>query len=251
MENLLIALPGLLFSSITALPLLIGTVAAVRHVRAGRRAAYFSHLLASIAGGAVALALLWSSLFGDSLSKSSTGGLIFAIAPVYAAVAQGVIFFLAMAIFKNAMAPGPVSPLARLPLLLPLLMLAVLMLGLIQLAADGNDSQLAQRASNPKTLQQLYEKSRAGGADAFAVPFNLAQNPNAPPEMLSELARHDHPSVRSRVASNPRTPQAVVAALRNDCAKFVRKVAVDRLGPDQALLPTTEHTGTCALERWR
>ena len=251
MDAVFVALPELLFSSISALPLALGTIAAVRHLRAGSRSAYFRHLAASMAAGAVALALLWSSLFGDNLSKSSTAGLIFAVAPIYAALAQGVVYGLAAALFKKSTAPKAISPAARVALLVPLLMLAVLMFGLVKSTAHGNDSALAERASDPETLQRLFEKSRTGEADAFGVPLFLAQNSDTPPGILRELARHDHPAVRAQVARNPSSPEQVVAALRYDCASFVRKIVVERLGPDNALQPAPAPTGECAQERWR
>src|SRR3954470_980802 len=102
MDTALVVLPKLLFCSIVALPLLIGIIAAFRHLRAGSRAAYFLHVFAAVIGGAVVLALLWSSLFGDSLSKSTTAALILAIAPIYAAAAQGLVFAVGTVIFKKS-----------------------------------------------------------------------------------------------------------------------------------------------------
>jgi hypothetical protein len=251
MDALIVALPQLLFGSLSALPLAIGIIAAIRQLREGSRAGFVQHLCASTAGGAVALALLWSSLFGDSLSKSSTAGLIFAVAPVYAAVAQGVVHAILGWLFKKAASPRTVSPFAWPALLLPLLMLAVLMFGLVKTSTQGNESGIAQRSSDQATLQRLLEQSRTGAVDAFAVPFNLAQNHNASPEMLVELAKHDNPSVRGQVARNPRTPQATVVALRNDCAKFVRNIAEERLGPNVAAEPASERSGVCVDERLR
>lgn len=251
MDAVLVALPELLFSLLSALPLTLGTIAAIRHMRSDSRSGYYRHLAASIAAGAVALALLWSSLFGDSLSKSSTGGLIFAVAPFYAAFAQGIVYGIAAAIFRKSTTPQPVSPLASAALLAPLLLLGVLIFGLVKTSSHGNDGAIADRTSNPDTMRQLLEKSRTGEADSFSVPLHLAGNPDAPPDILSELAKHEHPAVRAQVASNPHTPEQVVAALRYDCSSFVRKIVVKRLGPDNALQPAPAPTGVCAQERWR
>jgi hypothetical protein len=251
MDVFFISLPAFLFCALSALPLAVGMFLAFRHWRAGKLSAYLGHLIAGSVAGCVALGLLWSSLFGDSLSKSSTAGLIFAIAPFYAVIAQGIVFGLAKAVSRKSTGAAPISAVALGAMLLPLAVFAVLMVGLIKTTINGNDSAVAQRASNPATLQRLLEKSQHGEADAFAVPLYLAQNPNTPPGMLTELARHDHPAVRGHVANHPQTPQAVLAALRNDCASFVRKAAVQRVGPNAAPLAEAERTGTCALERWR
>jgi hypothetical protein len=251
MDAVLVALPALLFSSLSALPVALGIIAAVRHLRAGSRPAYLRHLGASIAAGAVALALLWSSLFGDNLSSSSTAALIFAVVPFYAAIAQGIVYGIAAAVFRKSATPRAISLLARVALLIPLLLLSLLMFGLVKSAAKGSDSAVAGRGSDSEALHRLYEKSRTGEADSFAIPLNLAQNPDAPPELLSKMATHDHPAVRAQVARNPGTPQHVVAALRYDCASFVRKIVVERLGPVLAPQAPPAPTGVCALERWR
>jgi hypothetical protein len=251
MDTILIALPGLLFSSISALPLVLGVIAAMRHLRAATRYAYLRNLIASTAAGAAALALLWGSLFGNDLSASSTAALIFAVAPFYAAIAQGIAYGIAAAAFRKPATPQAISLSARSAMLVPLLLLAILMFGLIKSSVHGNDLAVAERASDPKTLQRLFEQSRIGKADPFGVPLFLAQNPATPPEILSELAKHEHPAVRAQVASNPRTPEQVVASLRNDCASFVRKAVVQRLGPSNTPEPTSVPTGVCALARWR
>lgn len=250
MEAVMIVLPTLLFSSIIAIPSAIGLIAAVLRLRAGARAAYLQHLAASLAAGGVTLAMLWSSLFGDSLSKSSTAALILVVAPVYAAIAQGLVYFAVGALLRKA-APGrAISLPARLALLLPLLMLAVLAFGLFRMSAKGNDSDFAEKASDTATLQRLLEKSRTGEGDAFAIPFNLAQNPNAPPDMLTALATSEYATVRARVASNPATPPAVVELLRYDCASFVRESVVERLGASNALQPPPAPTGVCP-KHWK
>lgn len=250
MEAFLIALPGLLFSTIITLPLALGIIGAVRHWRAGARAKYLQNLAGSIAAGAVMLALLWSSLFGDSLSKSSTAAIILAVAPVYAAAAQGLFYFITMAMLGKSPAPRPISLFARATLVLPLLMMGALMAGLVKISANGNESEVAAKGWNPATLQRLLDQSRTGQADSFAIPFNLAQNPKAPPAMLSELAKSEHATVRAHVARNPGTPLPVVESLRYDCASFVRKDVVERLGPNDLSQPTPAPTGVCP-KHWK
>jgi hypothetical protein len=249
MDSLLIALPGLLLSLISALPLGLGTLAALRHLRSGARSAYLRNLSGSIAAGLVVLALLWGSLFGDDLSSSSTAGLVFLFAPIYAAAAQGIVYGIGASVIKQSTIPEAISLPARRALLVPVLMLAVLLFGLVKISVGGNDLAVAERASNPDTLHRLFEESRTGKADSFGVPLFLAQNRKTPSDILVELAKHEHPAVRAQVAQNPQTPEEVVESLRNDCASFVREFVEKRLGPNKALQPTQPPSGGCAAER--
>jgi hypothetical protein len=238
MEALLIALPGFLLSSISALPLALGTLAAARHLRVGARPAYLRNLAGSIAAGATVLLLLWGSLFGNDLSSSSTAGLIFIFAPIYAAVAQAIVYGISAAVVRKSPAQAPISLSRGKALLLPLIMLVVLLVGLLKTSVAGNDLAVAERASNPDTLHRLFEDSLTGKADSYGVPLFLAQNRNVPPDILVELAKHEHRAVRAQVAQNPKTPEGVVKNLRYDSDSCVRDLAEKRLGPNKALQAT-------------
>lgn len=238
MDAFLIALPGFLLSSISALPLALGTLAAARHLRAGARPAYLRNLAGSIAAGVVVLLLLWGPLFGNDLSGSSTAGLIFLFAPIYAAAAQVILYGISATVVKKQPTPETISLPARKVLLIPVAMLVVLLFGLLKTSVGGNDLAVAERASNPDTLHRLFEDSRNGKADSFGVPLFLAQNRNVPPDILVKLAKHEHPAVMAQVVQNPQTPEEVVASLRYDSASFVRDLAKKRLGPNKALQAT-------------
>ena len=241
MDDFLIALPGFLFSSISALPLALGTLAAAIHLRAGVRPAYLRNLAGSIAAGVVVLLLLWGSLFGSDLSSSSTAGLIFLFAPIYAAAAQGIVYAISAAVVRLSQTSETISLPARKALLAPLVMLVVLLFGLLKTSVEGNDLAVAERSSNPATLHRLFNDSRAGKADSFGVPLFLAQNPNVPPDILVELAKHEHTAVRAQVAQNPQTPEEVVASLRHESASVVRNLAATRLEPNKALQATPKN----------
>lgn len=251
MDAVSIVLPKLLFGFlITGLPLAYGTIAAAYYLRSGARSAYLQHLVSSIVAGAVTLALLWSSFFGDNLSKSSTAALILAVAPMYAVTAQGIVYGIAAFLLKKSPPGRTVSLFPRLALLIPLLMVGALLFGLFSMSVKGIDSDFAEQSSDPATLQRLLQDSKTGKADSFGIPFNLAQNPNAPPEMLAELATSEHATVRAHVARNPRTAAHVVESLRHDCASFVRKNVVQRLGAGTAVEPPPAPTGVCP-KHWR
>jgi hypothetical protein len=249
MDAFLIALPGLLLTSVSALPLGLGTLAAARHMPADTRSNYFRNLNASIAAGTVVLFLLWGSLFGEDLSSSSTAALIFVFAPIYSAAAQGIVYGITAVTLRKSGDPEAISSAARRAIVIPVCMFALLMAGLLKISAEGNDLAVAERSANPQVLHHLFEQSRSGEADAFGVPLFLAQNPNTPPEILVELAKHTHPAVRVHVAQHPMTPNETVAGLSNDCSSFVRKSVENRLGPNNALQPTRARTGVCAADR--
>lgn len=242
MEAFLIALPGFLLSAFSALPMTMGLAVAIYWLRAGERKVYLCSLAGSIAGGGAALMMLWGSFFGDDLSSSSTAGLIFAVAPIYAAVPQVIAYVIGAAILRRGSEGEAVSLPARNALLIPVLILVVLLFGMLRLAMKGNDLAVAEKARNPATLHRVFEASSAGRADSFGVPLFLAQNPRTPPDILVQLAGHEHPSVRVHVAQNPQTPLAIVESLRHDCAAFVREAVEKRLGPEKsAMVPPAPH----------
>jgi hypothetical protein len=110
----------------------------------------------------------------------------------------------------------------------------VLLFGMLKIATANNDLSVAERSTNPQTLHRLLDDSRTGKADSFGVPLMLAQNRNAPPEILAELAKHKDTAVRAQVALNPKTPLDVVGCLRFDSASMVRELASKRLASSQA-----------------
>jgi hypothetical protein len=229
MDTFFIALPGLLFSSFSALPTGIGLVVAARHMQAGRRSAYLRHLLGSIAAGAVILRLLWGTFFGDDLSGSSTAALAFVFAPIFAAVVQGGIVVIATSVFGKAKVPEKLWLSSRWAIIVPSCLLAVLLFGIINMSVRGNDVNVAKRSSDPQTLHRLFKQSRTGEADSFSVPLFLAQNPNTPPEILVELAKHEHRAVRAMVAQHSMTPDEAIAILTNDKNSFIRELVQKRL----------------------
>jgi hypothetical protein len=231
-----ILLPGLILKSISTLPLALGTAGAMRHLRAERRRPYIRNLSGAIAAGVVTLGLLWSSLFGDNLSRSSTAGLIFLFAPIYSAVALLVGYLIGVVLNRTSnpsnkdRETNPAIPSHERKLFwIPVLILATIMFGITRYSILNNDLGVAERASRPETLRYVLEKTLLGNADTFGVPLFLAQNPNAPPDILERLSRSMEPQVRAFVASNPKTPMSVVATLREDCADFVRKAARERM----------------------
>lgn len=254
-----ILLPGLLFMLISAVPLLLGTLAAVRHLRTNNVGPLVRNIWGSTAAGLVALGMLFGSLFGTDLSKSSTAGLIFVVVPIYAAVALGLGYGLGALAYRKLAAAAEsigtqpvISAGYRRFIWVPVAMLSVLLFGMLKNSIQHNDLAVAERASSPETLHYVHEKVLRGEADSFGVPLFLAQNPNTSADILTDLAKHEHQSVRIFVAKHPNTPLNVVASLKDDCSEYIRKVVEERLKLPSGSNSTLQPTPKCgAAERKR
>ncbi len=183
-EFIEILLPGLALKLIATLPLVLGTVGAIRHLRAERKHPYIRNLCGAIAAGVVTIGLLWTSLFGDALSRSSTAGLIFLFAPIYSAAALLVGYLIGLVINRassradeHGEANPPIPSSERKLVWAPVLLLGIVVFGVNRYSILNNDLSVAERASRPETLRYIFEKALAGKADAFGVPLFLAQTP--------------------------------------------------------------------------
>lgn len=251
--------PGLLWTSISAFPLAIGTGLAAIHLRRGKSGPYRRNLWSSTAAGIVALGLLWGSLFGDELSSSSTAGLIFLFVPIYSAVGLGIGYVLGALAHRKATADA--RALGKEPTLslrerrfvgLPIALLVVLLFGMLKHSIQSNDMAVAERATNPVTLRQLHQKVLNGTADSFGVPLFLAQNPSTPADILQGLSKHDHVSVRIFVVRHPNASQAVLSYMINDCDSRIRDEARARVPRASASNSALQPTPNCgAAERKR
>ncbi|HEV8256499.1 MAG TPA: hypothetical protein VGR42_05925 [Casimicrobiaceae bacterium] len=164
-----ILLPGLLLMSISTVPLALGTIAAALHLRKGKTGPYLRNLSGSTAVGLVALGLLFGSLFGSDPPSSSTAGLIFLFAPLYSAVALG--FGYGMAALAHRMAAKSAEAIGTKVLIttrsrrfvwVPVAMLCILMFGIIKDSVQHSDLAIAEHASNPETLQWVFEAVAKG-----------------------------------------------------------------------------------------
>ena len=171
---------------------------------------------------------LSSSLFGEALSSSSTASLVFLFAPIYAAIAQGIIYGVSKWYIDTSDVTRKISSIDKSLLFMPLIFLLILSIGIVKMSYEGIDSNVAQKATHPDTLNRLYTKSLNGEVDSFRVPFNLAQNPKTPTEILRSLSTYEHPAIRAQVARNTSTPIEVVTNLKDDTCLAVRNVANKR-----------------------
>jgi hypothetical protein len=252
-----ILVPGLLLKLLSALPLALGAMIAIHQLRAEARRPYIRGLSGSLAASAVTIGLLWSSLFGDSLSSSSTAGLIFLFAPIYSAAALLGGYLVGVMLTRVSAsndagggAPRPIVARERRLIWIPVIVLAVVVFGITRYSVLNNDLSVAERASRPETLHYLLEKAVTGDTDAFGVPLFLAQNPNAPSDILEKLSKSREPQVRVFVAKNPNTPVSVVAGLRDDCTDYVRKAARERLKETRGSASVSQQIPDCgAVER--
>ena len=122
-----------------------------------------------------------------------------------------------------------ISSISRRLLWVPFAILGVLAIGIMKTSIKGNDLAVAERASNPETLQWELERVSNGTVDPFGVPLFLAQNPNTPTSILDQLSKHDHLSVRTFVARHPNTSVMALESMSNDCDPRIRKEVQERL----------------------
>lgn len=228
-EFVLVMIPGLFFTLISMLPLGIGTLTAIRHLRKGVRTAYLQNLSGSITAGIITILMLFGSLFSDDLSSSSTAALIFIFVPIYAIVGFAIGYGVSVLVISKSKVSIPISTFSRLLLLVPITILLVLLVGLLKNSIQGNDRAMAYDASNSEVLEQLYNKSLHGEVDPFSIPLGLTQNPNTPPEILIQLSKHEHRAIRTHVAQHKSTPINVVRSLQNDSSLCVREAVGRRL----------------------
>jgi len=256
MEFAEILLPGLALKSISILPLAFGLLIAIRHLRSGRMNLYTRNLFGSLAASVVVLGLLWGSLFGVDLSSSSTAGLIFLFAPIYSLAALLVGYLIGVAANRgsrsadaNAVGNPLIPGWGRTLIWIPVLILVTVMFGITRYSFLNNDLSVAEHASRPETLRYVLEKAARRNADSFGVPLFLAQNPNAPSDVLERLSKSNEPQVRAFVAGNINTPMSVVASLQEDCADYVRKAARGRLKESGINSSLQSEPGCGAAER--
>jgi len=253
-EFIEILLPGLMFMAVSALPLALSTLAAFRHLRKNNVGSYVRNIWSSTAAGLVTLGFLFGALFGSDLSKSSTAGLIFVWMPIYAVIALGIGYGVGSLAYKelaalseNTSTQPVISKGYRRFIWVPAAILSVLIFGMLRYSIQHNDLAVAESASKSDTLHYLYGKVLRGEADSFRVPLFLAQNPNTPSDILTALARHDHPTVRRFVATHPNTPLDVVASIKDYASDCTREPVEERLKVPSESNPTLKRD--CAKAR--
>ena len=90
------------------------------------------------------------------------------------------------------------------------------------------DLDMTRHNADDKLLENLdLNKLKYVGSERVQnFLIDIASNPNAPPEILTELAKHSSKTIRRCVASNPNTPPEILRALANDCNRDIRMAAV-------------------------
>lgn len=225
-------LPGLFFSSLSIAPLIAGVIGAGMRLKQNRVLEYKNYIIASTLCGAVTLAFLWSSLFGDALSSSSTAGLIFAVVPFYALIilllSLGIGKLVILGVRKAQQKDSedvPDKKISYTSIYIPSVILLVLFAGILKSSVSGGDSMLAEKSRSADALRYLYDKTMLGGDDEFGVLLFMSQNPSAPPVLLERMAKSEYPQIRVFVASNRNTPEQVRRLLADDENDYVAKAA--------------------------
>lgn len=82
-----------------------------------------------------------------------------------------------------------------------------------KIAESSNDPEVLRKIAKP-----MYSERRWN-----SIAFWLAQNPNTPADVLTELAKNNDAYIRNDVASHPNTPINVIKQLCEDRNGYVRK----------------------------
>lgn len=225
-------LPGLFFSSLSIAPLIAGVIGAWVRLKQNRVPEYKNYVTASILCGAVTLAFLWSSLFGDALSSSSTAGLIFAVVPFYALIVLLLSLGIGKLVIRGARKEqekgaknATEKRISYTSIYIPSVILLILVAGIIKLSVGGGDTALAENSRSTNALRYLYDRTMLGETDEFGVLLFMSQNPNAPAELLERMAKSEYPQIRVFVASNRNTPEQIRRLLADDENDHVAKAA--------------------------
>jgi len=207
------------------LPLVIGLLTSFNYLKKDNRKYYIINLTGTIFAGIITLLLMYTSLFEDALSTSSTASLIFLFVPIYATIAYIIGYWLSFFILETK---PEISSFSRKLIIIPIIILVILLAGIIKISIDGKDRSLAYSESNSKILTNLYQKSLNGEVDSFSIPLGLTQNPNTPSKILRQLAKHNHRAIRTHVAQHKNTQIDVILILETDTKLCVRKAALKR-----------------------
>lgn len=238
-------IPGILWTAASALPLAVATALAAVHLRWRNPGLYRRDLWASTAAGVVAFGLLFDAFYGEGL-KGSTAGLIFLFVPIYSAVALGVGYGLGALAHRRAShaTDAALSQNEKRFIAVPGIMLIALLIGMLKYSIQHNNLTVAGQATNLETLRSMHQRARSGLADSFSVPHFLAQNPNTPTDVLEELSKHEHISVRIFVVRHANTSKTAIERMVSDCDARIQKEARARLEfsstPNSALQPTPD-----------
>ncbi len=123
----------LLYTLTSALPLGIGLLLSFHYFTKKNRTLYYRNLFAGILSGGLPLLVLYEPLFGDdfTITGSSTGALIFGVAPVYGVVGYIVGYALTVLVTDKDEASKPILLGEQLMVVIPAAIFFVLTVGII------------------------------------------------------------------------------------------------------------------------
>lgn len=235
LKFLIAIIPKVILASLSVLPLAFGVWGALKRRKGSDQSQYINYLVASILTGTVTLYFLYDSLFGRALESSSTAALVFVVVPFYALiillVSLGIGKLIIRVISKGMQKDSKhrYSGVINNLIFLPILVIAVLEVGVLKQSITTNDLSVAETARSANALRYLYNQAAKSGRDTFGIFLFMAQNKNAPSDILEKLSRSNYPQIRIFVVSNPNTDYSVLEKLARDDIEYVRKAAKKRL----------------------
>lgn len=91
----------------------------------------------------------------------------------------------------------------------------------------GNALGRQARTGDESNIRYIYE--HAPSDDPFGAYLDLAQNPNVPPDILDALGSYEHPAIRVRIASHPKSSDALIERLTHDENQCVASFAASEM----------------------
>jgi hypothetical protein len=218
-------LPSAVWMLTCAVPALVGVVLARKELRSGNRSRGIVFVVAGLAAGSAALLMVGPFLLHTV--GSSTDALIWVVAPIWSSVVLGIVVALGLLIVARTNGSHPVrsSTGVNAALLGPSLLVACLLVsGIIRYSFQNGGMKLAEQATDPALIRQVYYREGAASSNS-GVQLFIAGNEATPADILDELSRSNFAFVRVHVAANRNTSPATQARLAADTNSNVRSAA--------------------------
>ena len=226
-------LPGSLWMSMCVLPTVAGVVLAGREFRGGRRSRGVVFVVASLAAGLASVLMVGPFLLSEG-SGSSTDALVWVFAPFFSGIVLAVAVFVGQGVIRltNQSSPACGSPFPLKVALLgpPVIVACLLAFGIARYTFQNGGMKVAERASDPEILRELYRREGEASSSSGLQLF-LAQNRATPGDVLDALSRTEFVHVRVHVAANSSTPLTTRTRLATDTNPRVRASARSKESP--------------------
>ncbi len=188
---------------------------------------FYLFLTGALFPGMISLYVMREVMFGSG-PKDAQDGVVILFISIYMwfffilILGIGSIFF----IFSRGKASEPRKPYLVYLTALPGLLLICAVVSVFPVIR-GNALGREARTGDENDVRYIYE--HAPSDDPFGAYLDLAQNPNLPPDILDALGSYEHPAIRVRIASHPKSSNALIERLTHDENQCVANFAASEM----------------------